>query len=756
MTAKATEQSETPLACLLRSARETGQPDAFLGRRAWVRYDVGMRVEISAPEIGHYLESATMHSVSGGGFAFWCRTEIPVGTRINIREWSLDGSADWMIAQVAHNTIGIKGYLVGATFNEPLPPDNVESDEGAAPVESEVQQVSKPRRARRSLRSRRHEFWAFATILGAGLTTLLSGITFENELFLPILLGFLSTLVFVMFGDRWITRRDARFRTAFLAEMKRLADGEYSDDSLPDAPSDELAALRQAILRLRANWRRRDDEQRAKREKLEELNLIKGNILSIVSHDLRTPLTSILLYTQMLRETDDLTDDERARFLDIIVHECTRLSRLVDDLLEAQRLQSGRTRWQIERMDMTPIIRDCFKVFEVIAQSRDIELQLDCPDALPPMEADADKMAQVVSNLLSNAVKYVPNGGRVRLSVRERGKDVVLCVEDNGPGIPRDQWDQIFDRFAQLSATKYIRELPGVGLGLYIVRQIVERHGGRVWVDSEVGRGSSFFVSLPTRVPHESAGGQDDNTFTRRVLVCDADPELAARIASALQRENYDVRVAHSGCRLLSLIEQMDFDVVLTDILLPDVDAPDLVRSLTARRESAYRLLIHSYAGDGEELRRLGADVFLPRPATTEELSEGVRAAMQRAERGPTVLLLDGAGFDLAPLRRAVAEVSGLSLTADSIATARSLVVNYPIDYIVFPEAALDSDWSQLASIEQLGGARMVVLCARVRRRERRLAERHDVRIVELRRGMEHQLASIFSAERTTRTMEAV
>jgi signal transduction histidine kinase/ActR/RegA family two-component response regulator len=739
------------------TAREIGEPDAFMGRRAWVRYDLGMRIEVSLPDAGQHLDSATMHSVSGGGFAFWCRTQVPVGTKISVREWTAESSAEWMSAEVVHNSIGIKGYLVGATFNEPLPPDRDQTGAGANAI-SVIQDAPQHRTpARRSLRSRRHELWGLATLAGLGLTTTLAGISVQSDLWLALLLGFLSTSLIAMLGDRWVARRDARFQSRFLDEMKRMADGAYTDESLPHAPSHELVGLRQALLRLRANCRSRDDLQRAKREKLEELNLIKGNILNIVSHDLRTPLTSILLYAQMLRETDDLTDEERARFLDIIVQECTRLSRLVDDLLEAQRLQSGRTRWQIEQLDMSTTIRDCFRVFEVIAQSRDIDLRLDCPQSLPPIEADGDKMSQVVSNLLSNAVKYVGEGGHVRVSVRERGNDIVICVEDNGPGIPRDQWDQIFDRFAQLSATKYVRELPGVGLGLYIVRQIVERHGGRVWVDSEVGRGSSFFVSLPAHVPDENAAAPDArDKLVRRVLVCDADPELAARIASTLQRMNYEVRVVHSGCRLLSLIEQMDFDVVLTDILLPDIDAADLIRSLTAREERSYRLVVHSYAGDGDELRRQGADVFLQRPATTEELSEGVRIAMQRRERGATVLLLNCAGVDVGHLRRAIAEAGGLPLTADSIRTGVELLRKYPIDCVVLPEAALDADWSQLSQFQRFCDARLVVACAHVRRRERRLGEQREVTVVEQRPGMAKELVSMISGDEMIHSMEAV
>src|SRR5262249_1840586 len=157
------------------------------------------------------------------------------------------------------------------------------------------------------------------------------------------------------------------------------------------------------------------------------------------------------------------------------------------------------------------------------------------------------------------------------------------AVADNGPGVPREKWDQIFDQFAQVSVN-FVREISGVGLGLYIVREIVSRHGGRVWIDSQVGRGSVFFVALPMRSADQSPPSRpemdDDGRVLAKVVICDADPELAARISHFFRRRHYDVRVAHSGARLLSLIVEHGPDLELTDLLLPDMDAPDLLAAL--------------------------------------------------------------------------------------------------------------------------------------------------------------------------------
>src|SRR5262249_28261144 len=147
--------------------------------------------------------------------------------------------------------------------------------------------------------------------------------------------------------------------------------------------------------------------------------------------------------------------------------------------------ESGRVQWHMKQQDLAPAIRTSGQVFEAMARRASIEFSVDCPESLPAINADSDKISQVLSNLLSNALKYTPTNGRVSLSAEARIGDILICVTDTGPGIPRDKWDQIFDRFSQLTST-HTREIAGVGLGLHIVREIVQHHGGRVWVDSEL------------------------------------------------------------------------------------------------------------------------------------------------------------------------------------------------------------------------------------------------------------------------------
>ncbi len=251
-------------------------------------------------------------------------------------------------------------------------------------------------------------------------------------------------------------------------------------------------------------------EQVDARRKVEDLSRLKDEFLSIASHELRTPVTSIKGYTQLaktlIRENDLGTSEE---YLDIALDQIDRMSRLILELLDVSRIETGRLEIRRELIPWTTFVSDVVNRHHSAVDDRRFQLNL---AAVPKRIAgDRDRLEQVLGNLMENAVKYSPDGGEILVSVEDRGDQLVTSVADHGIGIPSDELGLVFERFhrgRQVSSTNY----GGLGLGLYITKQVVERHGGTISVESREGQGTTFSFSLPVApaaVDQAGVGGEE-------------------------------------------------------------------------------------------------------------------------------------------------------------------------------------------------------------------------------------------------------
>jgi PAS domain S-box-containing protein len=264
-----------------------------------------------------------------------------------------------------------------------------------------------------------------------------------------------------------------------------------TDDNLPLA---ELLAERAALAIENAKLY---TEQVEARRKVEDLSRLKDEFLSIASHELRTPVTSIKGYTQLaktlIREGDLNTSQE---YLEIALDQIDRMSRLILELLDVSRIETGRLEIRREPINWPSFVRDVVHHHHTSVNDR--RFHLNVPEKSERIvNGDRDRLEQVLGNLMENAVKYSPEGSDIYVVVEDRGESVVTAICDRGIGIPADEIQQVFERFhrgRQVSSTNY----GGLGLGLYITKQIVERHGGSIWVESKEGSGTTFFFSLPT------------------------------------------------------------------------------------------------------------------------------------------------------------------------------------------------------------------------------------------------------------------
>jgi phosphoserine phosphatase RsbU/P len=242
--------------------------------------------------------------------------------------------------------------------------------------------------------------------------------------------------------------------------------------------------------------RRRTAELQEANERLRELDRLKSDFLSTVSHELRTPLTSIRSFSEILLRYDVEDRERREKFVRIIHDEAERLTRMINDLLDLSKIEAGRLELDLAPLDLERVISQAMAVAKPLFRKKRIAAVVQIEPSLGPALADRDRLLQVLANLLSNASKFSPDGARVRVAARQRGAYALLSVSDEGPGIPRQRLQELFERYAQVRDPEKDHPL-GTGLGLSISRDLVERLGGRIWVESRPGAGATFFFTLP-------------------------------------------------------------------------------------------------------------------------------------------------------------------------------------------------------------------------------------------------------------------
>ncbi len=235
--------------------------------------------------------------------------------------------------------------------------------------------------------------------------------------------------------------------------------------------------------------------------KEEQVNLEKqdGEWLSFIdtlSHELKTPLTSIIAAAGLLaEELEEKGEETHRKLMQNIMHNANTLETRLAELLDVVKTGGGRLRLKLEPLDIKSLLRGVGWQISPLLQSKGQSLSLNLPDSLPLIQGDGQRLEQVVLHLITNAVKFTPEGGNVALKAEKRGADLVIEVQDNGIGIPKEEQARLFKPYSRLNADR--QRHPGLGLGLALAKQVVELHGGRIWVESEPGKGSSFAFTLP-------------------------------------------------------------------------------------------------------------------------------------------------------------------------------------------------------------------------------------------------------------------
>lgn len=235
--------------------------------------------------------------------------------------------------------------------------------------------------------------------------------------------------------------------------------------------------------------------------RLRELDQLKDDFVSSVSHELRSPLAAISGYVELLQSKPlaEISAEKRDKALQIIQESASRLARFINDILDYAKIKAGQITIVKKPTDLKELLEEIQHLFQALAEKQQIQIISDLPVQLPPVPADTEKLRQIVTNLISNALKFTPAGGKIRISAKNQGEFIRVSVQDSGIGIPDEAKSAIFERFRQLNnPLPGGAKVKGTGLGLAIAKGIVESHGGRIWVESELGKGSVFHFTLPS------------------------------------------------------------------------------------------------------------------------------------------------------------------------------------------------------------------------------------------------------------------
>ncbi|OWY68320.1 hypothetical protein B7486_27045 [cyanobacterium TDX16] len=435
-----------------------------------------------------------------------------------------------------------------------------------------------------------------------------------------------------------------------------------------------------------------------------QIERMKDEFISIVSHELRTPLTSIHGSLGMLASGLLQPDSPQGqRLLQIATDSTERLVRLINDILDIERIESGKVKMEKESCDVTELITEAVNVMQPLADKAGITLSV---SSLPiQVWADPDRIVQTLTNLLSNAIKFSPSGSTVWLSVelgsREQGAGsrgekragntggeiqnpkfkiqnsnisdplaprsslltphITFQVKDTGRGIPADKLDSIFERFQQVDSTDS-RKHDGTGLGLAICRSIVQQHDGRIWVESVLGEGSTFYFTLPVLqaksgiksddltnslllAPQSQVlqvGTQYSGSSSPLILICDDDPDVGAELQTLLANKGYRTVVVHSGQEAIASAATLHPDAILLDLLMPKMNGWEVMAKLKERSDTKdIPIVICSICAPSQSPLSQNSSAWVSKPVDENSLFDSLKLALAKNARPVRVLVVE-------------------------------------------------------------------------------------------------------------------
>jgi PAS domain S-box-containing protein len=402
-----------------------------------------------------------------------------------------------------------------------------------------------------------------------------------------------------------------------------------------------------------------------------EIDQMKTEFISTVSHELRTPLTSVLGFAAIIQEKLETIapiipiDDRKTqrhlnqieKNINIIVSEAERLTALINDVLDVAKMEAGKVEWHMQPLAIAEVIERAIVTTSALVESKGLRLESTIAPDLPEVFGDRDRLIQVMINLISNAIKFT-DAGSITCEVTSQRDHLLIQVIDTGIGIhPKDQ-PQVFDKFKQVGDT--LTDKPkGTGLGLPICKQIIDHHGGSIWVESELGQGSRFCFTLPSyTVPgqfrtnidalvkqlkaHVVTKAPEFMSETKKILVVDDDQHIRELLRQELEAEGYEVQEAIDGMDALTQVKILKPDLIILDVMMPQINGFDVAAVLKNNPKTTdIPIIVLSIIEDKGQGYRVGIDRYLTKPINREELMQDIGSLLSQGSSSKKVLVVD-------------------------------------------------------------------------------------------------------------------
>jgi len=394
---------------------------------------------------------------------------------------------------------------------------------------------------------------------------------------------------------------------------------------------EQIQTLNQHLEQRTAELVATNKELELRNREVERVNRLKDEFLASMSHELRTPLNSIIGFSDLLAEQGAANfNPKQKRFLGHIQQGSRHLLELINDILDLSKIEAGHLELKYEDFEVSQAVAEVVATVRPIATAKNIDFKSTVPGDLF-LYADRLRFKQVLYNLLSNAIKFTAAGGRVSIDGSDEGHDLRFRVADTGIGIPSGEQEAIFESFHQVgTTTKGVRE--GTGLGLAITKRLIEQHGGSIWVDSELGKGSRFFFTLPLRPKQETAPAVADDGQAPLVLVAEDEGAAQELLVSHLEEAGYRVITVASGAEAVQAAIRLQPDVITLDLLMPGKSGWQTLDELKKTPSTAtIPVIIVSVVEERKKGLSVGAADYLVKPVSKERLVEAIRRASAAA-----------------------------------------------------------------------------------------------------------------------------